>query len=499
MSGFHSMARPVKVAIRADAGAFIGMGHFARASAVTEALTLTGDADIIVLTNDEGVEHIPAYFPAGTRVLPLSADESDPEAAMQAMARLNWKPDVIVIDHYGRVPDWETTAANADARLMVLDDLDAATRADIIVRPHGGSKAAQSGILLMGPAYLPLSKQVVALAHSKPRRKSERLRINVCFGGSDPTHETLKAMRAAQWLSNVDFDVVLGPGAKPDPSLFDLAARTTNIALHHAPSKEAMAELLSNAELALGAGGVMLWERLCFGIPSLVVATADNQLPQISSMAAKGAIRYLGPHSDVNEEVLAEAISALVNDEARRAELSSIGKQMVDGLGAKRLAASARALALNWRDVCSADAKALLDWRTHDQNWQHNWEGSQKPELAAHIEWLNGTLSDPNCVLRIFTRGEEPVGVVRFDLSEGGTSAYLSIYLVPSWHGRKIGLPVFFAAEYALRRSHASVQQIVSRIHSDNAASVKLHRDAGFEFAPSIERNDWLHAKKIFT
>jgi RimJ/RimL family protein N-acetyltransferase len=90
----------------------------------------------------------------------------------------------------------------------------------------------------------------------------------------------------------------------------------------------------------------------------------------------------------------------------------------------------------------------------------------------------------------------EPVGVVRFDLGDDGSSAYLSIYLVPAWHGRKMGLPVLLAAERALRRSHPRVSRIVSRVHRDNQASERLHRDAGFDVMPAREREDWLDARK---
>jgi L-amino acid N-acyltransferase YncA len=40
------------------------------------------------------------------------------------------------------------------------------------------------------------------------------------------------------------------------------------------------------------------------------------------------------------------------------------------------------------------------------------------------------------------------------------------------------------------------VREIVSRIHRDNGASERLHRDAGFNVVPSSERKHWLDARK---
>ncbi len=493
----HIMSAPIKVAIRADAGAKIGMGHFGRASAVARALAASGDTEIVLVTTITGASHAGAFFPDQTKILVLSPEEGDPALAMQILRRQIPHPDVLLLDQYGAVAQWEVECAKSETNLVVLDDLDAARDADIIVRPHGVTAGGNGNIVLAGPAYLPLSDHVVQLAHGTQPNSQKRPRLNICFGGSDPTGETAKALEAVANLDQLDVDVVIGPGAQIDPALVDATARLPHIKLHRQPSQKELAALMATADLALGAGGVMLWERLCLGIPSLVIATAENQLPQIESMLSVGAVRYLGYHSELDAASIVEGILALADDEALRQKLSDLGPKIVDGRGALRLAAWIKALALEFRDVQAEDAQDLLDWRTDDRNWQHNWDGSEKPAFDAHVAWLSGRLADPNCIFRILTLDDDPVGVVRFDLSDCGAAAYLSIYLVPAWHGQRIGLPVYYAAERALRQSHPAVTRIVSRIHKANAASERLHRDAGFEVWASYERTDWLDAVKL--
>ena len=491
------MSAPIRVAIRADAGTALGTGHFARASAVADALAAAGGTEVMLVTGEEGAALVPAYFPSGISVVALKPGNTDPASSMEALRRKGWAPDVVYLDQYGEVPCWEAQAAEAGAGLVVLDDLDAASRADIIVRPHGGKAGPAGGIVLRGPAHLPLSRHVTALAdRPPPRTLATRPRLNICFGGSDPTEETAKALRALAELDGLDVDVVIGPGARLDPSLADAAERLPHVSLHRAPSQQRLAELLGEADLALGAGGVMLWERLCLGVPSLVVCVAGNQRPQIDAMVAAGAIRFAGDHADVTPATIAQAVTALAADAPARRALAAAGRRLVDGRGALRLAAWIRALALGARDVQLADAEDLLNWRTEDRNWQHNWGNADKPDPAAHAAWLEARLADPDCVFRILMLKGEPVGVVRFDLGDDGSSAYLSIYLVPAWHGRKMGLPVLLAAERALRRSHPRVSRIVSRVHRDNQASERLHRDAGFDVMPAREREDWLDARK---
>lgn len=492
------MSAPIRVAIRADASPALGTGHYARASAVADELSAAGGTEIMLLTGLEGAALVPAYFPTWMSVLELAPGDAGPAGTISALRQIGWAPDVIYLDQYGQVPDWEAQAAEAGARLLVLDDLDAAKQADVIVRPHGGGADEADAIVLRGPAYLPLSRHVTSLAHRERSPVStSNLRLNICFGGSDPTGETAKALQALADLNGLEVDVVLGPGARVGPALLNVAESIPYVTLHRAPSQEKLAELMSEADLALGAGGVMLWERLCLGAPSLVISVAQNQRPQIDPIAAAGAIRFVGDHSEVTSEMIAQAVTALAADEAARDALAATGQKLVDGRGALRLATWIRALALGARDVELDDAEDLLNWRTDDRNWQHNWEKAEKPDFAAHVAWLEARLADPDCLFRILTWGDEPVGVVRFDLGDAGTSAYLSIYLVPAWHDQKMGLAVYLAAERALRLSRKGVRQIVSRIHRDNSASERLHRDAGFDVVRSIDRDDWLDATKL--
>jgi spore coat polysaccharide biosynthesis predicted glycosyltransferase SpsG len=339
------MSAPTRVAIRADAGAALGTGHFARASAVADALTTAGEVEVVLITVEEGAPLVPAYFPAGTNVLALLPDQAGPAGIMRALSERGFAPDVIYLDQYGEVPEWEAQVADTGVRLVVLDDLNAAKRADVIVRPHEVETGEGNGTILRGPAYLPLSGHVTGLAR-RVRSGDGRLRLNVCFGGTDPTSETEKALQTLAALDGLDADVVIGPGARVASTLLDTAEQMPHVTLHRAPSQERLAELMGEADLALGAGGVMLWERLCLGVPSLVISVAPNQRPQIDTMAIAGAIRFVGDHLEVTPETIAQVVTALALDEGARLKMASIGQRLVDGRGASRLAARIRALAL---------------------------------------------------------------------------------------------------------------------------------------------------------
>lgn len=487
----------IKVVIRADAGPVVGMGHFARVSAVVDSLAAYNELDILLVTTAEGEGFVAAYFPAEMNVLTLAAGQHEPIGTMGAVGELGWKPDILILDQYGWVPQWEDEAAKSGMQLLVFDDFDLAQRADLIVRPHGGGELETGGILLRGPSYLPLSRHIVRLAKAPCPDRRSHLRLNICFGGSDPTSETMKSLRAISELQGLHVDVVFGPGVQFDADLANAIRELPHVALHLAPSQVELTELMAQADLAIGAGGLMLWERLCLGLPSLVIAVADNQRPQIDAVAAAGAIKFLGNHIEVTPQQIAKAVTLLAADSETRQNMALTGKNLVDGRGAVRLAASVRSLALDVQAVQIGDAEDLFNWRTDPLNWQHNFGDAEKPNFAAHFAWLNQRLVDPACAFSKVVQDGETVGVVRFDLSDDGASANLSIYLVPKWHGRKMGLPVYCAAERGLRKSHPAVRYVLSHIHRVNAASERLHRDAGFEVQACDERADWLKARKL--
>src|SRR5829696_7531539 len=91
------MSAPIRVAIRADAGAKLGTGHFARAAAVAEELSAGGDAEVVLVTGEEGAALVPAYFPPGIKVLALAPNDAGPAATMRALSAQGFAPEVIYL------------------------------------------------------------------------------------------------------------------------------------------------------------------------------------------------------------------------------------------------------------------------------------------------------------------------------------------------------------------------------------------------------------------
>lgn len=115
-----------------------------------------------------------------------------------------------------------------------------------------------------------------------------------------------------------------------------------------------MASLLGSADLAIGAGGVSLLERMALGVPSISVVTADNQGLAIEGAARRGATIDAGAIGELSPEKLAGTIAELADDRAARAAMATRGRELVDGRGARRVAEALLGLSQDHRQSALA-------------------------------------------------------------------------------------------------------------------------------------------------
>ena len=69
---------------------------------------------------------------------------------------------------------------------------------------------------------------------------------------------------------------------------------------------------MANADFAIGAAGVTAWERICLGLPSLVITAADNQRPVTACMRDLGLVEYIGNYDDVDVESIARSLVSVM-------------------------------------------------------------------------------------------------------------------------------------------------------------------------------------------
>ncbi len=341
----------MKVAIRADASVEIGTGHVIRCLALAEHLQAQGVAVRFLCRHLAGnlAERIRAQ---GHELVWIEANtwEDDARASMAALQdAAPW--DWLVVDHYGLDARWEAAMRPVAHKILAIDDLanrphdcdlmldhnyypDAEGRYDGLVPAHC--------LKLLGPRYALLRPQFARAREALRERTGEVRRILICFGGTDPQGATLKALEAIHLLDRPDIavDVVIG-GSNPHREEIEAACCALPQAELH-QDVEDMASLMVVADLFVGSGGSITWERCCLGLPGVVLACAANQEAMSQALGQRGGQHYLGPSSQVTSQDLALAIRKMIDTSLERKRQREHCRSLVDGRGAERIHARLR-------------------------------------------------------------------------------------------------------------------------------------------------------------
>jgi UDP-2,4-diacetamido-2,4,6-trideoxy-beta-L-altropyranose hydrolase len=330
------MTATARVAIRADAGPDIGLGHTRRC------LTLAG------ALRELGVECFFAF--AGDRAAREWLETADFEvvATEPALGGALEHPRVrqarvILVDSPSLGPADLTRLTAAGQRVVVIDDLaDHALPVDLVVNAAAGAerlpyRGAPRTRFLLGPRYALLRPQFgQAGARSVPDRAR---RILVTVGGGDPGDLTSRLVEwAARALGEVEQDVVVGPFAGRSAALRRAVEATGGrVALHEDPKD--IAGLMLAADLALCGGGQTTYELAATGTPALAIRLAENQTLNLTSLAEAGTLDWVGDVGNADLEAkIGRALAGIADDPTRRAQMSRQGRALVDGRGAARVA-----------------------------------------------------------------------------------------------------------------------------------------------------------------
>jgi spore coat polysaccharide biosynthesis predicted glycosyltransferase SpsG len=194
---------------------------------------------------------------------------------------------LIVADHYSLGQQWESTVGAGGPRVAAIDDLANRAHDCDIGRPK--PRTHRSTLAVLQHTKLPVD-----------------CRITVVLGPRTP------------WVREVQEQ------ATRLPWLTEVMSNPTCIA-----------EVMVNSDLAIGAAGGTAWERCCLGLPSLIIAVAENQHLGVRALECANAGYNLGALENLNES-LPQGL-ALLSRAERLSEMSIAASRLVDGLGAERV------------------------------------------------------------------------------------------------------------------------------------------------------------------
>lgn len=354
----------MNVVVRADSSSDIGIGHIMRCLALAEAMHAKGTNVSFICRDFAG--NIADYIASkGFRVDMLATPTQQFTNAStlrhaswlgvdmrqdveETLDILNKQPavDWLIVDHYALDEKWQQRVREKSNKIAVIDDLaDRRHDCDLLLdqnlseNMHVRYDALVPGQCrkLIGPEFA-LLRPEFSLARGRLRQRDGIVKkILVFFGGADPTDETSKTLDALQNIVTPEIKVlvVVGGGNRRWESIKERCAAFPQMTFFR--QIDNMADLMVEADLAIGAGGSTTWERCCLGLPSLVVTIAMNQVQLTVEAAKSGAAVYAGEAEQLTPTELADSIRSLIFDPTKLVEMSVAGMRLVDGCGTARV------------------------------------------------------------------------------------------------------------------------------------------------------------------
>lgn len=221
--------------------------------------------------------------------------------------------DLLVVDSYAIDYIWENELRPHVKQIMVIDDLaNRKHNCDILLDQNYSENMEQKydGLVpdyckkYIGPKYVLLREEFYKVKKHLRERDGNIKNILVFFGGSDLTNETEKAIKAIEMLNRPDIrvNVVVGNSNKNQEKIKKLCELNPQFKFYC--QVDNMAELMNEADLAIGAGGTTTWERCFMELPTIVVSIAENQDKILFYLSEKNLIDYIGKSEFVSPKVI---------------------------------------------------------------------------------------------------------------------------------------------------------------------------------------------------
>ena len=431
----------MNVVFRVDASNLIGTGHVMRCLTLAESLRARGMRVRFICREHIGhlfaqlkLRAIPVTILPGFPMGDIANDEdyaawlsvTQAEDAEQTISALKGeKPDFLVVDHYGLDIEWERRLRPHAHKIMVVDDLANRTHdCDVLLDQNysaEGEKRYEGLVpekcqILVGTRYALLRSEYVTFRKTLSSRDGNVKRVLVFLGGSDPhdlTGMTLDALCDPD-LIHLEVDVVVGTNYLYHNSLKKLAGERQQTVIYG--PRPHLADLMARADLAIGAGGATTWERMCLGLPTVLISIAANQRPASEALAKAKLVHYAGHYTEVNTHNLKLLLVSVIKDLSNHVELTELNQIQVDGLGVLRVGEvlfPSSPSALSLRPTCEADIIHYFNWdNSSDVLSLLNYTSAISWER--YKEWFKNQLTSANNRLFVLEAAGLPVGQICF-------------------------------------------------------------------------------------
>lgn len=352
-----------RVAFRLDGNKHIGLGHVFRSLHLADYLKEAGGAEcrffMLESSLSPTVRHFLEKSGHGWRAVSVRSDpwKQDEDRLLEEVT--GFAPDVAVSDILEPDPNDRDLLDNAEyvpvdpvqtlailkragvPRAAISDrfdrvDLDAELILDTCPAQDAGWYAGDSRRFLLGALCYVLAPSLMRLAQTPPVFGKGKPRLVVFCGGND--HRGFSEVIFSDLrnrLDAVDVEIIIG-AATPDGERVAHSFREQGVKAHFKVPD--VAAVFAGAQFAVSTSGNTLFDLAALGIPFAALSTRERQLLTAEYFEHEGCGFSLGLYSGDYLTELKRVLDAVLPDRERLETMSRMGRQVVDGKGAERIA-----------------------------------------------------------------------------------------------------------------------------------------------------------------
>lgn len=317
----------MKIAIRADGGSTIGMGHIMRTLVLAKELAKTNYVFYVCRDGKKYLGGINKIKESGFDVVLINEYK-----VLEELRKIT--ADMLITDSYYVNEEYFSNSKLYFEKTIYLDDLnDKYYDVDMIINQNIGAeswkyKANDNCELLLGCNYTMLREE---FRYENPIKiKDKVVDVLITMGGADPLGATKKIL---DMLKNLDLrlHIVIGNNFK-DIDYYKILDKQEDdkIKFYYNPN---MIKVMKKCDMAIVACGSTIYELASLGIPMLGVVVAENQERVASISNEKEILINMGYINKLKKEKLIMKIQYIENFEVRaklhRNQLKQINKNGV--------------------------------------------------------------------------------------------------------------------------------------------------------------------------
>ncbi len=302
------------IAIRVNASNAVGTGHFYRSFFLAKNLKSQKVKIFFICDNLNKLfvkklksEKFNYYILKKTDYI-KNYEKRDIHQTLNVLKKKKQIIDLLIVDSYLIGKQWEKELSKYVKNIMVIDDLKRNHYCNIYLNQNFSSNAfseilvPQSCKKLIGPKYYLLNpnyKNKKKIVKSNYKIKN----VIIFMGGSDTKEFTLKILKilGKKEFLHLNLFVVVGINNVNFFLIKKLAKGRLNTSVYY--NLSSLSNLIKKSDIAISSGGSTISEFIFFGLPSLVINQANNQLNNSNYLNKMGAIKLLKKKSPKNKDL----------------------------------------------------------------------------------------------------------------------------------------------------------------------------------------------------